>query len=84
MHQIEIDQPTQVEGGHAMREPLLIALDAAEADPPVAVGDEPGNGALDHGAPSAVLLEPDPFSPLTTGGHKLVVMGMDDRLETAR
>lgn len=67
-----------------MRESEPISLDAAETDSPIPVGDEPRDGALDHGAPMAILLEVDPFFPLTTGRHELVVMGMDNCLEATR
>ena len=42
----EVDEPAEVDRSDAGGEAVLVAFDAVVADAPVAVGDEPGDGAL--------------------------------------
>src|SRR2546421_5577041 len=54
----EVDQPAEVEGGGPVVEPGVVLGDAAVGDAAVAVGDEPGDGAFDRGAPPAGFVFP--------------------------
>ena len=49
----EVDESTQVDGGDPDVETGLVAGEAVVADSAVAVGDEPGDGAFDHGPPDS-------------------------------
>src|SRR6266542_1943656 len=52
--QAQGDQPSKVDRGDPERQPQLVAKDAAVANPAVAIGDEPGDRALDHRAVSSI------------------------------
>lgn len=60
----EVDEASQVEGGGSQAEADAVAFDAAEADASVAVGDEPGDGALDHRVVLAVVVEAGACCPV--------------------
>ena len=51
----EVDESSQVDGSDPGSEGGVVAGDAAVADSAVTVGDEPGDGAFDHGSPAAVV-----------------------------
>src|SRR5690242_892251 len=68
----QVEQSAQVEGSHAVLQPVVVVGHAAVADPSVAVG-EPGDAAFDHRAVSPVgLLELDGLG-LSSGCAKQVV-----------
>src|SRR4051812_50061918 len=50
----EVDQSAEVERGGSGVEPGVVLDGAAVAQAPVAVVDEPGDGAFDRGPPAAV------------------------------
>src|SRR2546428_9838518 len=51
----EVEQPAEVQGGGAGLEPGVVLGDASVADLAVPAGDEPGDGAFDHGSVLAVV-----------------------------
>src|SRR5215813_15346319 len=74
----EVDQAAEVEGGGAVVEPGVVFGDAPVGDAAVvAVGDEPGDGALDRGAPSAVFGLPGGVGGGAAGGGQQGVLRVD-------
>jgi len=75
----QVDEPSEVDRGDAKRQAVVVALDAAVADAPAAVCDEPGDGPLDHRPPSAVVLGEVAVSPSPSRFDELVVMRMESK-----
>ena len=50
MVEAEVEEPAEVDGRGSGAEAEAIAFDASEPDAAVPVGDEPGDGAFDHGS----------------------------------
>src|SRR3989304_1135142 len=83
--QTEVDQTREVNRRDPVRQPHLIADDAAVADPAVAAGDEPGDRSLDHGAMSAVSILELPVACSASGCHEeVVVLVESDRAAVLR
>src|SRR6185312_9603608 len=59
----EVEQSAQVQPGHPVVQPQVVGGGSAEPQPPVPAGDQPGDGAFDHGP------------MLTVGGLELWVLG---------
>lgn len=77
MVEAEVDEPAEVERGEPGGEPLLVAVHAAVADLAVPAGDEPGDGAFDHGPVLSVVVEHDRVAPRGAGVDQLVVVFAD-------
>src|SRR6266487_1214759 len=73
----EVDQSAEVEGGGPVVEPGVVLGDAAVGDAAVAAGDEPGDGPLDWGTPSAVFGLPGRVGGGAAGGGQEGVLGVD-------
>src|SRR4051812_44749189 len=70
----EVDESAQVDGRDPDAETVVVALHTAVADSPVAFGDEPGDGAFDHGPPLSVVVDEVTVGPRSTGGDEFGVM----------
>src|SRR6185295_4665502 len=74
----EVDQAAEVEGGGSGVEPGVVLDGAAVAQAPVAVVDEPGDGAFDRWPPAAVVGLPARIGGgLVAGGCLEVVVRAD-------
>ena len=72
----EVEESSKVDGGGSGGQGEAVAVDAAVADASVPVGDEPGEGAFDHGSVLAVVVEAGARSPVgSCGSEVLVVVG---------
>ena len=75
MLESEVDQSSEVDGGDAQRKTQLVPLDAAEADPSVPVGHEPGDRPFDHRSPLSVVRDEVPFTPGPSGLDEFRIVG---------
>jgi len=72
----EVEEPSQVDGGGSDGEGLAVAFDSSVADSTVAVGDEPGDGSLDHRSVLPVVGETVTASPFRSScGEVMIVFG---------
>src|SRR5690606_6404955 len=71
----EGDEPPEVDGGDAVGEPELVAVDAAVAEPPAAA-HEPGDAALDHGPVLSVEVGEGVGGGEAAGGSEQPVVGV--------
>ncbi len=53
----EVEESSEVDRRGSVADADAVAFDATEPDPAVSVGDEPGDGAFDHGPVLAVVVE---------------------------
>src|SRR5947209_5322392 len=75
--QPEIHEPAEVEGADTHREAEFVSLHAPVARPAMVVGHQPGDGALDHGAPPAVVVDELRGLPGPASLHELGVVRAD-------
>jgi hypothetical protein len=73
----EVEESPEVDGGDAGGQADAVAFDASVADSPVVVGDEPGDGAFDHGPVLAVVLDTGPAAHAGSGGGEELVVVAD-------
>ena len=64
----------EVDGGDAGGEAVLVAFDAPVVDPPVAFGDEPGDGSFDHGSELSVVVGEGAVGPCLAGSDEFGVV----------
>jgi hypothetical protein len=78
----EVEEASEVDGGGSDAEGEAVAVDAAVSAAAVAVGDEPGDGAFDHGPVLSVVVDEDgvasPSAPVC--GQEFVMLGDEERL----
>jgi hypothetical protein len=51
----QVDEPSQVDGGHSEGELCLVGFDPSKADPPVVFAHDPGDGSFHHGSVLSVV-----------------------------
>src|SRR6266498_2161977 len=73
----EVDESAQVDRSGAQREAVVVALDAAVADPAMSVCDEPGDGTFDHGSPLPVVVGEVAVAPSAAGCDEFGVVVTD-------
>ncbi len=70
----EVDEPAEVDGGDAQGELRPVGFDALVTDPAVPVGNDPREGAFDHGPILAVVVDEHATVPCSSRGDEFVVV----------
>lgn len=77
MVETQVDESSQVDGGHSESKLGLVGFDSSVADPPMVFTYEPGYGSFHHGPVLSVIIGELSCRPCSAGLDQFRVVGRD-------